>query len=126
MKILKDLLGTYNGKYKYSQGRVYLFITFFSLLATLAYLLLKGIIWHQNDYSDNEVVVIETLKWAFAALAIYVFGGRGLVAFGKNGYPPPPPPTKPEQQTPVQPAPTQPPAKPNENTPTDPADGPVI
>lgn len=79
-KLIKDIL-TENDKY--SQGRVYLFISVIAYYFTLGILTLKGVhVDKEGNASDIDLesfsIIVNALKWAMALFAGYVFGGKGI------------------------------------------------
>jgi len=87
-KLFKDIL---REKGKYSQGRVYLFVS-----VAAYYLVNIFVVWQtvrcgkDNFDTDPLELVLDALKWAMALFAGYVFGGKGIEVLkilinGKNG-----------------------------------------
>lgn len=82
MRFFGDILkeNTQGGR-RYSQGRIYLFISFVAFMSiniVLAYCAFTGV-----DISDKESlqIVSTNLKWALGTFALYVLGGKGIGAF---------------------------------------------
>ena len=81
MKLIKDILKSKSGKdEKFSQGRVYLFITFISYIAFMSYLTYKTIRCDFVIDTKSPEVIISALQWLLGLLAGYVFGAKGLEA----------------------------------------------
>jgi hypothetical protein len=81
MRLLRDILKEKSGKeVKYSQGRVYLFITIIAYLATLGFLAYKTIACDFNVNVEAPQAIIDALQWIIGILAGYVFGGKGIEA----------------------------------------------
>jgi len=82
VKIFKDILKekTKAGVLKYSQGRVYLFVSF------VLYFLSLGIISIKSFSPDSKIdielikVIIEALQYAMVLFGGYVFGGKFIKA----------------------------------------------
>jgi len=90
MGFFKDILKEkFNSRYKYSQGRVYLFISFVIYIIFNIYLAILGL-FDKDGIIDYKVIVlvVDALQWIILLLAGYVFGGKGLeiarILFGKN------------------------------------------
>lgn len=81
-RILKDILTeTKQGRTKYSQGRLYLFISFtcfFLLNIVLAVGAITGAVFEDNE---TLLVVSQNLRWALGTFGLYVLGGKGIGAF---------------------------------------------
>jgi|GEM_PF-3287784 len=82
MRLIGDILkeSTQGGR-RYSQGRLYLFISFIAFMVingTLAYCAFAGV-----EITDKESIQIVStnLKWALGTFALYVLGGKGIGAF---------------------------------------------
>lgn len=84
-KLFKDIL---KEKDKYSQGRVYLFLSILAYYITLTILTLKGVYNYKEVDLNSFKIIVDALQWAMALFAGYVFGGKGLdilkVIFNKN------------------------------------------
>ena len=79
MKIIKDILKEKTGsQFKFSQGRVYLFIAFLSYIILLSFLTFKTAQCNSNVSLEAFESIISALQWIIALLAGYVFGGKGL------------------------------------------------
>jgi len=82
MSLLKDILTeTKQGRTKYSQGRVYLFISFtffFMLNVVLGIGAISNAVFEDHK---TLLVVSENLRWALGTFALYVLGGKGIGAF---------------------------------------------
>lgn len=76
-KIFKDIL---TSRGKYSQGRVYLFISILAYYITLSILTLKGINNNADIDLDSFKIIIDALQWAMGLFAGYVFGSKGIEA----------------------------------------------
>ena len=74
--ILKEKVKS--GKLKYSQGRVWLFVSIVCFYTCLGFLTWKGMHSDESIDLDSFGIVVESLKWALALFAGYVFGGKGL------------------------------------------------
>ena len=81
-RILKDMLTeTSKGRTKYSQGRIYLFVSFgvfFLLNVILAFCAITN---YTLEDKDTLLVVSENLRWALGTFGLYVLGGKGIGAF---------------------------------------------
>ena len=76
------------GEFRYSQGRIYLFIS------VLAYFLTLGVITYKSLRPNSDIdvnvtkVIIEALQYAMVLFGGYVFGGKFLdaakIVFGNN------------------------------------------
>jgi len=88
MKILKDILTeTHDGITKYSQGRVYLFISFFAFFGTLIYMAIKTyrcVTSGEEISLESESLIIDALKWCLGAFALYVLGGKGFTVMNNK------------------------------------------
>jgi len=62
-----------NNGFKFSQGRVYLFVFILCYIAALGYYLFVPNV-------DSMTTIIEALQWAILLFAAYVFGGKGIEA----------------------------------------------
>lgn len=79
MKFIKDILKEKSGReFKYSQGRVYLFIAFLSYIILLGFLALETIKCNFAINIKAPETIIDALQWIIALFAGYVFGGKGL------------------------------------------------
>jgi len=83
MKLFKDILREKNevGGYKYSQGRVYLFISFISFIGVLVYMAIKSykcIAAGEDVNTQSEELIINALQWCLGTFALYVLGGKGI------------------------------------------------
>jgi hypothetical protein len=89
-KILKDILKAKEGEgVKYSQGRVYLFISFVSYIVYVSFLAIQIIRCGNQFNIENAETIISALQWIMGLLAGYVFGAKGIealktVVFNKN------------------------------------------
>jgi hypothetical protein len=74
-KLFKDILQQRN---KYSQGRVYLFISILAYYTTIAILTIKGSAKDTDIDLNSFKIIVDALQWSMALFAGYVFGGKGL------------------------------------------------
>jgi hypothetical protein len=81
-EILNDMLREMapDGAYRYSQGRVYLFLSLLAYFVTLGFMTSKGLKPNINIDSGTMTQIIEALQWSIALMAGYVFGSKGLEA----------------------------------------------
>jgi hypothetical protein len=80
--ILKDILTeTKQGRTKYSQGRVYLFISFSVFFLLNVILAFCAITNYPMEDHESLLVVSENLRWALGTFGLYVLGGKGIGAF---------------------------------------------
>jgi hypothetical protein len=66
---------------RYSQGRIYLFISFIAFIvinAVLAYCAFKGI---PLEDKESLELVSSNLKWALGSFSLYTLGTKGVGAF---------------------------------------------
>lgn len=77
LKLFKDIL---KERTKYSQGRVYLFLSIVAYYTTLAILTIKGSAKEANIDLDSFQIIVDALQWAMGLFAGYVFGGKGIEA----------------------------------------------
>ena len=81
-KFFDDILGEkISGYTKYSQGRVYLFISFIAFFLINVILAVCAITNIPLDNTDLLIIVSSNLKWVLASLLLYVLGGKGVGAF---------------------------------------------
>jgi hypothetical protein len=81
-KFFDDILGEkVSGYTKYSQGRVYLFISFIAFFIINVVLAVCAITNIPLDNTDLLIIVSSNLKWVLASLLLYVLGGKGVGAF---------------------------------------------
>lgn len=81
-KFFDDILGEkISGYTKYSQGRVYLFISFMAFFIINVILAVCALINIPLDNTDLLIIVSSNLKWILASLLLYVLGGKGVGAF---------------------------------------------
>lgn len=73
--ILKEKV---DGGYKFSQGRVYLFMSLIFYFAILSLMSIKGVRPNTELKTETFDQVIEALQWIIALFAGYVFGAKGL------------------------------------------------
>jgi len=76
-KVFKDIL-THKGKY--SQGRVYLFISILAYYITLGILTIKGVTKEADIDLNSFEIIVDALQWAMGLFAGYVFGSKGIAA----------------------------------------------
>ncbi|MFA5067152.1 MAG: hypothetical protein WC466_03825 [Candidatus Izemoplasmatales bacterium] len=80
-KILKDILKAKEGEgVKYSQGRVYLFVSFISYILYVSFLAVQIIRCGNSFDTENAEIIISSLQWIMGLLAGYVFGAKGIEA----------------------------------------------
>ena len=78
MKLGRDILKQGG---RYSQGRIYLFISFVSFIVlngVLAYCAVAGI---QLEDMETLLLVSTNIKWALGTFSLYTLGGKGIGAF---------------------------------------------
>jgi len=75
--LIKDIL-TEGKENRYSQGRVYLFVSIIAYYVTLGVLLFHGMDKKTQVDLTSFDVIIEALKYAMALFGGYVFGGKFL------------------------------------------------
>lgn len=81
-KVLKDILTeTKKGRTKYSQGRIYLFISFSVFFLLNVILAFCAITNYPMEDHESLLVVSENLRWALGTFGLYVLGGKGIGAF---------------------------------------------
>lgn len=81
-KFLRDILTTQEkGFTKYSQGRVYLFISFIAFFVTNLLLLYYTFTGVEIQDKDSLIIFSSNLKWALGSFALYVLGGKGIGAY---------------------------------------------
>lgn len=79
MALLKDILQTKDkGGSKYSQGRVYLFISFVAYYIFLGFLAFKAVSTNMLMNVTAPQTIIDALQWSIMLFAGYVFGAKGL------------------------------------------------
>jgi hypothetical protein len=75
IKLFKDILKVkLDGVYKYSQGRVYLFVFVILYIACLTYYTFIA------NLPASAQTIIDSLQWAIFLFAAYVLGGKGVSA----------------------------------------------
>lgn len=83
MSILRDILTETDkgGRTKFSQGRIYLFISF--AVFFILNILLTTMVLSNKELKEQEtlMVIASNLKWALGSFALYVLGGKGIGAF---------------------------------------------
>lgn len=83
-RIMRDMLKEYNeeeGKVKFSQGRVYLFIAIIAYYSTLGILTFAGVgKKHAELDMNNFGIIVDALKYSMGLFAGYVLGGKALNA----------------------------------------------
>ena len=90
-KFFRDILTAQEkGFTKYSQGRVYLFVSFIVFFFTnllLVYYVLTGT---EIEDKDSLIIFSSNIKWALGSFALYVLGGKGIGAYrdGKTDHNP--------------------------------------
>ncbi len=77
--LFKDILQEKkSNQLKYSQGRVYLFLSVLAYYVILSIITIRGL----KTGSDIDVktleIVVDALQWAILVMGSYVFGGKGL------------------------------------------------
>lgn len=81
-RVLKDILTeTKQGRTKYSQGRIYLFISFSVFFALNVILAVCAVTNYSFEDKDTLLVISENLRWALGTFGLYVLGGKGIGAF---------------------------------------------
>ena len=76
IKLFKDIL---KEKAKYSQGRVYLFISVLAYYFVNLFVVWKTVKCGIETFDTEPLeLVMEALKWSMALFAGYVFGGKGV------------------------------------------------
>lgn len=82
-RILRDILTetNKNGRTKYSQGRLYLFISFSVFFILNVILAFCAITDKPLEDKETLLVVSENLRWALGTFGLYVLGGKGIGAF---------------------------------------------
>ncbi|MDG1950320.1 MAG: hypothetical protein P8J32_05935 [bacterium] len=80
--IFKDILTeTKQGRTKYSQGRIYLFVSFSAFFLLNVILAFCAITNYPMEDKDTLLVISENLRWALGTFGLYVLGGKGIGAF---------------------------------------------
>lgn len=80
--VLKDILTeTKQGRTKYSQGRIYLFISFSIFFLLNVMLAVCALTNYPLEDKDTLLVISENLRWALGTFGLYVLGGKGIGAF---------------------------------------------
>jgi|TARA_R110000851_G_scaffold112921_4_gene237330 hypothetical protein len=69
------------GGRRFSQGRIYLFISFVSFIALNIILSLFAFRGIDLDDKETLALVSSNLKWALGSFSLYVLGGKGIGAF---------------------------------------------
>ena len=72
------------GGRKFSQGRIYLFISFLSFI--LINILLSIFAFCGITVNDKETLILVStnLKWALGSFSLYVLGTKGISSFSNN------------------------------------------
>jgi len=88
MKLFKEILKEKShGKYRYSQGRVYLLIFIFVYLGVLGYTMFKTYKCRTVGETIDlqaEQMILDSIKWALGVFALYVLGGKAVTHFSPN------------------------------------------
>lgn len=73
-QLFKDILkAKVDGGFKYSQGRIYLFVFVLCYISSLTYYMFI-------PNTTSMLTIIDALQWAILLFAAYVFGDKGVVA----------------------------------------------
>ena len=80
--ILKEKLKS--GKLKFSQGRIYLFLSIIAFYACMSFLTWKGFHCEEEVNLDSFKIVVEGLKWAMLLFAGYTTAGKGIGVIKPN------------------------------------------
>lgn len=67
-----------NGVIRWSQGRVYLFLSLFFYFFVLGLISVKAVRPQSEIKNDSFELVVSALQWVIALFAGYVFGAKGL------------------------------------------------
>lgn len=80
LQLFQDILKekVKSGKIKWSQGRIYLFVSILAFYACLSFLTYKGMSKGEEIDLDSFGIVVDSLKWSLMLFSGYVFGGKGL------------------------------------------------
>lgn len=80
MKLFNDILKEKDtdGLMKFSQGRVYLFVSLIAYYAAIGVLTGKAIKPNVGFDTNTIQMIVDALQWVILLMAGYVFGGKGL------------------------------------------------